>query len=50
MIQDWKRENYGQEDCEDVEVILESMTGDELRFESAAVKAGVEKLERENTA
>jgi ankyrin repeat protein len=50
MIQDWKRENYGQEDCEDVEVILESMTYDELKFESAAAKAEVEKLERENNA
>jgi ankyrin repeat protein len=38
MIQNWKRENYGQEDCEDFEVILESMTDDELKFESAAAR------------
>jgi ankyrin repeat protein len=48
MIQDWKREKYGHEDCEDVEVILESMTYDELAFESAASIVEAEKWAREH--
>jgi ankyrin repeat protein len=44
-IQDWKRENYEQEDCEDVEVILESTTYDELVYESA-VGRGVSRTGR----
>ena len=42
MIQEWKGEKYGQNDCEDVESILESMTFDELAFESVAAKADFE--------
>jgi hypothetical protein len=47
MIQDWKREKYGHEDCENVEFIMESMTYDELGFESAAARVEVENWERE---
>jgi hypothetical protein len=49
MIQDWKREKYGPEDCEDVEVILESITDDELTYESAAAKAEVMEWESDET-
>lgn len=42
MIQEWKGEKYGQKDCEDIESILESMTFDELAFESVAAKADFE--------
>ncbi|KAF1850372.1 ankyrin [Cucurbitaria berberidis CBS 394.84] len=30
MLQDWKMQNYGSEDCEDVQTILDTITGDEL--------------------
>jgi hypothetical protein len=46
MIQDWKWENYGQEDCENVQVILESMTYDELAFESIAARIEAEEWEK----
>lgn len=32
MIQDWKAEKFGPEDCEEIPVILESMTLSELEF------------------
>lgn len=32
MIQDWKSKNYGTDDCERPEVVVESMTADELDF------------------
>jgi hypothetical protein len=38
MVQDWKRERYGDEDCEDTEVIVESVTQDELDYASPAAK------------
>jgi hypothetical protein len=38
MVQDWKRRRYGDDDCEDIEVILESITPDELHYESSAAK------------
>jgi hypothetical protein len=38
MVQDWKRRRYGDDDCEDIEVILESMTSDELQYGSPAAK------------
>jgi len=37
MVQDWKTERYGSIDCEDIEVILGTMTKEELLFESSSV-------------
>jgi ankyrin repeat protein len=34
MIQVWKREQYGEDDCEDPEVIVQTMTKDELVYAS----------------
>lgn len=38
VIQDWKLQQYGRGDCEFVGTIVETMTGDELDFESPAAK------------
>ena len=40
-IQKWKEEKYGENDCEEVEIIVKSMTDDELDFESSDAKAEV---------
>jgi hypothetical protein len=45
MVQEWKQEKYGQDDCELTEVILDSMTFNELAFESPAARAEVEEWE-----
>jgi hypothetical protein len=44
MVQNWKRHTYGDEDCEDIEVIVQSVTEDELNFASPAAKLEYEKL------
>jgi ankyrin repeat protein len=42
LIQEWKKDIYGQDDCESVEFIMASMTYDELFFDSAAAKVEFE--------
>jgi ankyrin repeat protein len=46
VIQEWKTEKYGQDDCEDARHILESMTFDELFFKSTEAKAEYVEWER----
>ncbi|KAF2120382.1 ankyrin repeat-containing domain protein [Lophiotrema nucula] len=43
MIQNWKTERFGAEDCEDPDVIIKTMTDDELKFASDAAKIEYEK-------
>ncbi|KAH7127149.1 hypothetical protein B0J11DRAFT_605169 [Dendryphion nanum] len=43
MIQDWKYARYGAEDCESIETIMETMTRNELEFESSTAKLEFEK-------
>jgi ankyrin repeat protein len=38
MIQDWKREQYGEDDCEDSKVIVQTVTRDELVYASEEVR------------
>jgi len=38
VIQDWKLQQYGRDDCEAVDTIVETMTRDELDYESPAAK------------
>lgn len=38
LIQNWKSRQYGREDCEFLDTIVETMTTDELDFESPAAK------------
>lgn len=37
-VQNWKTERFGAEDCENIEVIVDSMTDDELNFVDPASK------------
>ncbi|KAF2264072.1 ankyrin [Lojkania enalia] len=47
MIQNWKTERYGARDCEEIHIILESMTRDELDFADAGAKKIYEECKRE---
>ncbi|PSN69668.1 ankyrin [Corynespora cassiicola Philippines] len=47
MIQDWKSRTYGPEDCENIDIINETMTKDELDFAGSDAKQRYQKFEQE---